>query len=154
MQHFTLLSVGSPKTGWIKEGCADYMDRLKRSVKLDAKEVPASKQKDPAKQREEESMRVSSALEKMEGDVWVLDEKGERMASHEFAFLLGQARDAGRPLIFVLGGAYGLTNEVKQKAHGRLRLSEMTLPHELCRVVFLEQLYRAGEILRGSGYHH
>jgi 23S rRNA (pseudouridine1915-N3)-methyltransferase len=121
---------------------------------LNIRELPASKQKDPAKQREEESTRILDALKKLDGDVWILDEEGERMKSHEFSFLLEQARDAGRPLIFVLGGAYGLTPEVKKRGNGRLRISDMTLPHELCRVLFLEQLYRGCEILRGSGYHH
>ena len=123
-------------------------------MKLNVVELPASRQKDPGKQRDEESMRMLDALKKLEGDVWILDETGERMKSQEFSFLLSQARDAGRSLIFVLGGAYGLSADVKKRGQGRLRLSDMTFPHELCRVVFLEQLYRGCEILRGSGYHH
>ncbi len=150
----TLLTVGWLKTAWLKQGCEEYARRLSHGVRLDIRELPASKASDPQKQRQQESESVLSALAKLNGDAWLLDEKGEQMTSPEFAFLLGQARDSGRPLVFVLGGAYGCTSEVKSAVRRSLRLSDMTLPHELCRLVFLEQLYRAVEIGKGSGYHH
>jgi 23S rRNA (pseudouridine1915-N3)-methyltransferase len=93
-------------------------------------------------------------LQKIDGDLWLLDEHGERMNSHEFSFFLGQARDAGRPLTFILGGAFGFSADFKKEIAHRMRLSDMTLPHELCRVLFLEQLYRGFEIMKGSGYQH
>lgn len=99
-------------------------------------------------------MRILKSLEKHRGEVWVLDERGKGMSSLEFSQSLGRARDAGDPLTFVLGGAYGLTDAVRDRADRLLRLSEMTFPHELCRLVFLEQFYRANEILKGGGYHH
>ena len=86
--------------------------------------------------------------------MWLLDERGKAMTSPEFAAEMGRAKDMGRELVFVLGGAYGFTEGVRNKIAKKLRLSDMVLPHELCRVVFLEQVYRAGEIGRGSGYHH
>jgi 23S rRNA (pseudouridine1915-N3)-methyltransferase len=61
---------------------------------------------------------------------------------------------AGRSLTFVLGGAYGFSPELKKKLAQRLRLSDMTLPHELCRLMFLEQLYRGLDILKGGAYQH
>lgn len=154
MLHVTLLAVGKIKSPWLLEGCEDYIGRLKRSLKFELVELPASRERDAARQREEESAKLIAFIKKHDADVWLLDEKGERMASHEFSFFVSQARDAGRPLLFVLGGAYGMTPEVRKAARGSMRLSDMTLPHELCRVVFLEQLYRATEIMRGSGYHH
>ena len=154
MQRITLLCVGKLKTSWIAEGCAEYADRLKHHAKFEIVEVPASKQKDAAKQRAEENQKLLDAIQKLKSEAWILDEKGEHMASHEFAFFLSQARDSGRSLVFVLGGAYGLGPEIKKMARGSIRLSDMTFPHELCRVIFLEQLYRGFEIAKGSGYHH
>lgn len=150
MNTITLLAVGSVKTAWAKEGCQQYLDR----ISLDVVEVPASKQKDKVKQKEEDSATLLKRLEKMKGEVWVLDETGISMTSLTFAKTLEQCRDCSVPLIFVLGGAFGLTDAVRQRGDRLLRLSDMVFPHELCRVVFLEQLYRAMQIQKGTGYHH
>ena len=76
------------------------------------------------------------------------------MTSEFFSQALEQMEDRGESVVFVLGGAYGLGDLVRQKADKILRLSDMVLPHELCRVVLLEQIYRAGQIQKGTGYHH
>ncbi len=156
MQRITLLCVGRIKTPWIAEGCAEYEKRLRGHAKFSVVELPASKERDPEKQKRNECERIMNVIEKLDADVWLLDEKGERMASHEFAFFLTQARDSGRHIVFVLGGAYGLDPAMRRapSVRGTMRLSDMTFPHELCRVVFLEQLYRGCEIGKGSGYHH
>jgi len=154
MQRITLLCVGPIKTKWIAEGCTHFLGRLGHAIQMEVVEVPASKQTDPAKQQAEESERLLEAIGKREGDIWILDERGKAMTSSVFASSLGTLRDAGRTAIFVLGGAYGLTDAVRKRAYRILKLSDMTFPHELCRLVFLEQLYRATEINKGSGYHH
>lgn len=154
VHRITLLCIGSLKFSWAKEACKDYAHRLGHSLKLQILELPASKARESEKQREEESERIIQALGKRGGIVWVLDERGKEMTSVAFAKELQIAKDRGDAVTFVLGGAYGLNDAVRKKANRLLRLSAMTLPHELCRVVFLEQLYRAGEIGRGSGYHH
>jgi 23S rRNA (pseudouridine1915-N3)-methyltransferase len=146
-----LLCVGKLKTPWVANGCAEYASRL-RSFEI--KEIPASKERDPMRQKEEEGERLLAAAEKLRGELWILDETGKTFTSKGFADFLGKAADAGRPLTFVLGGAYGLSDEVKAAARGSIRLSDMTFPHEFCRLVALEQLYRAQEIRKGSGYHH
>lgn len=146
----TLIAVGSLKTSWAKEGCAQYLDRLS----VDLIELPASKQKDPTKQLQEESNTILKKLEKLQGKVWVLDERGEALSSPVFASALEKLSDLGESVIFVLGGAYGLNDAVRSCADRLLRLSDMVLPHELCRVVLLEQIYRAGQIQKGTGYHH
>ena len=150
MNKITLLAVGSVKTAWAKEGCEQYLGR----IDIDVIEVPASKQKDEVKQKQEDSDALLKKLEKMKGEVWVLDETGTQMTSLTFAKTLEQCRDCSVPLIFVLGGAFGLTDEVRSRGEKLLRLSDMVLPHELCRVVFLGQLYRAHQIQKGTGYHH
>jgi len=153
MHHITFIVVGSVKSAPLNEACNDYTHRLSRTLELEVLELPASKEREADRQSKEESDRILDALEKHEGDVWVLDEKGEEMTSQAFSDELVKARDAGRPLIFVLGGAFGLSDEVRSKGK-TFALSKMTFPHELCRLVFLEQLYRAEQIARGTGYHH
>ena len=90
----------------------------------------------------------------MKGSIWTLDEVGKEMTSQEFADQLSSLKDSGESVIFVLGGAFGLDNRIRDRADHIIALSKMTLQHELCRIVFLEQLYRAMQIQQGSGYHH
>jgi 23S rRNA (pseudouridine1915-N3)-methyltransferase len=106
----------------------------------------------PAETRRREGARL---LERVPLGALLLacDERGERLASPEFAALLVQARDAARDVAFVIGGAYGLDDAVRQAAGRALQLAPWTLPHELARLVLAEQLYRAGTIARGEPYH-
>lgn len=153
MQRITLITVGSIKTPALSDLCSDYTHRLSRSVEFEVIEVPASKEREADRQSKEECEKILKALENHDGDVWVLDERGSEFTSEGFSEELLKARDAGRSVIFVLGGAYGLSDKVRAK--GKLfALSKMTFPHELCRLVFLEQLYRAEQIAKGTGYHH
>jgi len=154
MQKIVLLCVGSVKTSWIKEGIAEYASRMRSEISLETVEVPASKHADAAKQMEEECDRLLTALDKRDGDAWVLDEHGTVMSSSDFATHMETARDGGRTVIFLLGGAHGLTAALRARAVRRFSLSPMTFPHELCRLIFMEQLYRVTQILRGTGYHH
>ena len=153
MHHLTLVAVGSLKTTWVKEGCAAFLERIAHDSSIEVIEIPASKEKDPLRQSKEESQKILERLTKLNGVVWVLDERGKTVTSKSFSEEISVLTDRGESIIFVIGGAYGLTDVVR-KAGSVLKLSDMTLPHELCRVVFLEQLYRAIEIGRGSGYHH
>jgi 23S rRNA (pseudouridine1915-N3)-methyltransferase len=87
--------------------------------------------------------------------VVILDEHGDRLTSRQLADFVRKWTDAPnqRP-VFVIGGPFGLSDEVKAAARARIRLSDMTLPHELARLVLLEQLYRAATILKNMPYHH
>lgn len=95
------------------------------------------------------SSELSRHLSKMASYV-LLDESGKLLSSEEFAKLL----DSSVHWNFVIGGAYGVPEQIKQKAQMLLSLSPMTMPHEMIRIVFLEQLYRAISILNKTGYHH
>lgn len=154
MQKIALLSVGTIKTSELRQSCQDYIERIGRHCQFELIEIPASKQKDATKQQAEESQAVLERLEKLDGVVWVLDEIGTQRTSQQFAADIERLWDTGTAITFVLGGAYGHSDAVRQKADQVFALSAMTFPHELCRLVFLEQLYRAQEIRRGSGYHH
>ncbi|MBK9514139.1 MAG: 23S rRNA (pseudouridine(1915)-N(3))-methyltransferase RlmH [Flavobacteriales bacterium] len=108
----------------------------------------------PTYQQKLEGERLLSALKPGE-KVVVLDERGMTMGSPEFAGLLGRWQDQGvRQVAFVVGGAYGLSDAVRQRADLVLSLSSMTFPHQLVRITLTEQVYRAFSILGGSGYHH
>ncbi len=153
MHRITLLTVGRLKETWARQAAELYIERLRPNVQLQVMELAPSKGRQAAQQQIEESQRLLAMLEKMEGEKIILDERGKGMTSRAFSTLIAHARDHGTPITFVLGGAYGLMDTIRTMGH-LLKLSDMTLPHELCRVVFLEQLYRAVEIGRGSGYHH
>ena len=154
MHRLTLLTVGRLKTSWIADGCDEFAQRLKPRLDLTIHEIPPSRQKDAEKQREEESEQILHALQKQRGDIFLLDERGQSMTSKQFAVFIGKAADMGTPLTFIIGGAYGVSDRVREVVRGSIRLSDMTLTHEMARLFFLEQLYRASEIGRGSGYHH
>ena len=148
------ITVGSPKESWSKDASAHYIDRLKKLSTFEILELPASKHKDPQKQSEEESSRILETLVKRKGQIWALDERGKSMTSVAFSGELQKLADLGESITFVIGGAYGFDDRVRDRADVVLSLSQMTMAHELCRVVFLEQLYRAVQIKRGSVYHH
>lgn len=153
MHRITLLTVGRLKEPWARAAAEQYAERINAHAQLRVVELAQSRARTGPEQQVEESQRLLAQLKGTSDRVLVLDERGKGMTSRDFATFIAEARDRGAPLTFILGGAYGLTDAVR--AAGRtVRLSDMTLPHELCRVVFLEQLYRALEIGRGSGYHH
>jgi 23S rRNA (pseudouridine1915-N3)-methyltransferase len=85
--------------------------------------------------------------------VLVCDERGDRLTSPQFATLVSSARDRAQDLAIVIGGAFGLPDEVRGRASRTIQLAPFTLPHELARLVLAEQLYRAGTIVRGEPYH-
>lgn len=124
-----------------------YLERLNKMCDFCEKIVAAGTE-------EAETRGVVKALENSEGFIVALDEQGKEFSSPELAKLISRQKDLGVPMVFVVGGAYGLKSPVLEKAKMKISLGRMTLPHELCKLVFLEQLYRAHTIIAGSGYHH
>ena len=137
-----LLVIGKLKETHYKQACQEYLKRLKKYCTLEVIEI-----KDEGKEQEADKMlaKLNDAY------VVVLTEEGKQLSSLQFASFL---RKTEQELVFILGGPYGLDERVKKKANLLLSLSAMTLPHELCRVVFLEQLYRAYTIIKNEKYHH
>jgi len=154
MQRVILITAGKLKEQWAKDACALYSGRINHALSLDVIELPASKEHDDRRQKEDESKRLLEHAQKYRGLLWVLDESGKQKKSVQFAHDMENLKDSGTNMIVLLGGAFGFTDEVLDAADVLMSLSDMTFPHELCRVVFLEQLYRACEINKGSGYHH
>jgi len=146
MFHLTSIAVGRIKSKPLASLCADFAERLSRQGKFEAIEL-----KDNTVESEGE--RILQALSKRKGArVYALAEEGSCYTSTEFAKELEQLQ--GRPAIFVVGSAYGLSESVKTRADRLLSLSRFTFTHEIARMLLYEQLYRAVSINAGSNYHH
>ncbi len=154
MSYFTLITVGKMKNSSLKELAEDYLARMKHYGGCDLIEVQDSRKSDTNQKNVEESFLLSQKIPS--GNYVVsLDETGKSLSSKNLAFQIQSVQNASyRGMTFLIGGAYGLSVELKQKANLLLSLSALTLPHELARVVLLEQLYRASTILKGEKYHH
>jgi 23S rRNA (pseudouridine1915-N3)-methyltransferase len=149
-----LILVGRTERGFVDDGVRHYLTRLERTSPVELVVLPEAGRGEVAFQQRTESERILAALKPGERVV-VLDERGTALTSPAFANKLGTWRDQGvRQVAFVIGGAYGMSDEVRQRADLVMALSAMTFPHQLVRVLFAEQLYRAFSILQGSPYHH
>ena len=149
-----LILVGRSERGFVTDGLEHYLKRLQRTLPLEQVVLPEAGRGDVAYQQGVESERILASLRPGERVV-VLDERGRVMTSPAFAAHMGAWRDQGvRQVAFVIGGAYGMTDAVRERADLVLALSAMTFPHQLVRVLFAEQLYRAFGILQGTPYHH
>lgn len=153
----TLIAVGSFKKGYAKEGYEDYAKRIKRYVpfeSVEVKEEPATKKTPTERVAKKEGERILAKLR--EGDfVIALDERGRAFTSGGLSEQVERLMVGGkRGLVFIVGGAWGLDPGVMARADLVMKLSDMTLPHELARVVLAEQLYRALTIMRGEPYSH
>lgn len=153
----TLLVIGKTNTASIAAGINDYAARVNRYIPFDIQTLPdarASRAMTEAKQKEAEGRLIIGALKP--GDRLVLlDERGAELTSRQFSEMLERrAQTVGKRLVFAVGGPYGFSEEVYARADEKLSLSKMTFPHELVRLFFVEQLYRAQTISRGEPYHH
>ena len=146
-------AVGKPRNAALAAAIEHYEARASKYWPLDVREV----REEPARGsttdlvREKEAKRLVSRVEG--ATVVACDERGTAMTSTRFASFVQEARERARDLAFVIGGAYGLAESLRERAQTRLSLAPWTLPHELARLLLAEQLYRAGTIIRGEPYH-
>jgi 23S rRNA (pseudouridine1915-N3)-methyltransferase len=141
--------------GWVNEAFHDYAKRMPRDMKIELIEVrpePRTSGKPTVQLLEAEAGRIARALPRDASRV-ALDERGREFTTAELARWLAARRQEGRDIAFVIGGADGLAPEVKSGAGPLMRVSAMTLPHGLARVLLAEQLYRASSILNRHPYH-
>jgi 23S rRNA (pseudouridine1915-N3)-methyltransferase len=149
-----LLWVGKTQEAWVRTGIDEYAGRVKRYAPFEILEAKEEKGVVPELMREREAERILKLLPK-NGRLILLDELGEQFSSTGFAGMIGRYRDASTPeLTFVIGGAYGFNDALRKQADRTIALSAMTFTHQMVRVVFLEQLYRAFTILNNESYHH
>jgi 23S rRNA (pseudouridine1915-N3)-methyltransferase len=150
-----VVSVGVRMPGWIEEGFKEYTRRMPRGLRTELIEIrpePRSSGKSGERLLASEAERIERSVPR--GALRVaLDEHGREMTTPELARWLDARRQDGRDIAFLIGGADGLAPEMKRGAGLVLRLSAMTLPHGLARVLLAEQLYRAASILENHPYH-
>jgi len=146
-------AVGRPRNAALAAAIGEYEKRASRYWTLDVREVREENARNatPDQVREKEGERLAGRV--AGADLVACDERGTAMSSSAFATFLKKAREDARDLAFAIGGAYGLSESLCDRARTRLALAPWTLPHELARLVLAEQLYRAGTILRGEPYH-
>lgn len=151
------MAVGRTSIDFVRCGIDEYLKRLAHYIPTEVKIIPDIKRTSAlteAKQKEQEGAAILSAVQPSDR-VILLDERGKEYTSEEFASFMEKHMASGvKRLVFVVGGPYGFSQEVYNRADGKLSLSRMTFNHEMVRMFFVEQLYRAQTILRGEPYHH
>ena len=152
-----LLAIGKTSEEYLRTGISEYATRIQRYIDFDFEIIQNIKKgstfnKEVLKQKEGDL--IVSKLEKSDFVV-LLDEKGREFTSVKFSEYLQSKMITGmKRLVFVIGGAYGFSEEVHNRADSKIALSPMTFSHQIVRLIFLEQLYRAFSILKGEPYHH
>lgn len=158
MHKVTFVQVGKTKDTYIENGMDEFIKRLSRFVDLEIVTIAEGRFLVPGmieREKREESMRIRSALEGRQGVLIYLDVYGKPVSSEEFSHVLEDYVYEGIPLIFLIGGAYGIDEEiVGGMIKMRISMSKMTFTHQMVRLIFLEQLYRAFMIMQKSPYHH
>ena len=155
MHKLRIFAVGSPHEDWQREAIHSFCTRLTPFAQLEIKELAdgagGSAKPDPQRVREKEAEGILKAT----GDMTLiaLDERGKNLSSAEWADLLKETAETGQTIGFVVGGAWGLDERVRERALRVVSFGKQTVPHILARILLLEQLYRAETILRRKEYH-
>jgi len=147
-----ILAVGKKHDDWVLSGLERYEKRLKAPYNVEWVLLPHSS-REGVEAREEESGRILKQL-KPNDFVVLLDETGKQLTSPALSNLCEAPFVLADQLVFVIGGAYGVDNLLQQRANLVWSLSDLVFPHQLVRLMLIEQLYRAQQIARGNGYHH
>lgn len=153
----TLAVIGKTEAAFVRQGIEEYVKRLKHYVQFNILyigDAKATRNMSEAQQKVVEGRALLAAIEASD-HVVLLDEHGTERTSTDYSRWLQRRMASGsKRLVFVVGGPYGFSQEVYSRANEQISLSMMTFPHEMVRLVFVEQLYRAFTILRHEPYHH
>jgi 23S rRNA (pseudouridine1915-N3)-methyltransferase len=153
----SIINLGSTKESYLKEGILNYEKRIKRYVTFEMIHLiePKYIHNQPVNlQKESEGKVILASLAKIDMPV-LLDASGKKFSSEGFSEYIQQMMNRGiKNLGFITGGSYGFSGEVYKAVSESISLSEMTFSHQLVRLIFLEQLYRAFTIIKGEPYHH
>ena len=153
----TFLVIGKTEDDYLKEGIEKYIKRLKHYVKFEMLEIPElknTKNLTETQQKLKEAELISKNLNNTDYIV-LLDEKGQEYSSVQFSgFISKKTLLSVQNLVFIVGGPYGFDTSLQTRANEKLSLSKMTFSHQMVRLFFVEQLYRAFSILKGEPYHH
>ena len=151
-----LLVIGKTDESYLKEGIEKYVKRLGHYVPFEMftiDDVKKGKKPNPELQKEEEA---SVVLEKITNNDYLilLDDNGKELNSIEFSQFLQKKMNAGSDVVFLIGGPFGFSNRIYDRANEKIALSKLTFSHQMVRLFFVEQLYRGLTILKGEKYHH
>lgn len=144
MQKINIVCVGKIKEKFYSDAVAEYLKRLSRFAKVEIREIAECRTL-----KEEAALILKAAR----GRVVALCIEGKKYSSEDFACYIKELTDTGNECTFIIGSSCGLDNEVKDRASLKLSFSDMTFPHQLMRVILLEQIYRAFMINGGGEYH-
>ena len=152
-----LIVVGKTDQQWLTDGISQYVERLTHFGQFDIQVIPDVKNTrsmEPQVQKVREGEQILKLIQPSD-DVWLLDDKGHEMTSPQMAqWLEKRMAQSTKRLVFIIGGPYGFSPDVYARVPGRLSLSRMTFSHQMVRLIFVEQLYRAFSILHNLPYHH
>jgi len=153
----TFAVVGKTNDDYLKTGEELYINRLRHYVKINVIVIPQAKKPGSLStlvQKKHEAKQIMKLIDKFDYII-LLDERGKQYSSEGFAGALQKFMNRGiKNLLFIAGGPYGFDQEVENKANEKLSLAKMTFSHQMVRLIFLEQLYRAFTIIRGEPYHN
>lgn len=153
----TLLTVGKTDSGYLKAGISDYLERLVHYIQFNIIEISAQKNRSSLNQEQIKEWEGEEILKivKDSDELVLLDERGDLLSSQDFAsFLQNKMLNSTKSIVFVVGGAYGFSKRVYERSNKKVSLSVMTFSHQMVRLIFIEQLYRAFTIIKGEPYHH
>ncbi len=152
-----LLTIGNTDKKYMKEGIDDYVKRLSFYIQFETKVIPDLKNRNTLSvelQKEKEGQLILNQI--IPGDYMILlDEHGTEFSSLELSKWLEKKMIAGiRQIVFLIGGPYGFSKMVYQRADFKISLSQLTFSHQMVRLIFVEQVYRAMTIIKNESYHH
>lgn len=152
-----LITVGKTDQQWLSDGIRQYTERLSHFCQFEFQVIPDirnTRSMEASVQKEREGEQILKLLQPSD-DVYLLDDKGLEMTSPQMAqWLEKRMSQSTKRLVFIIGGPYGFSPDVYNRIPGRLSLSRMTFSHQMVRLIFVEQLYRAFAILNNLPYHH
>lgn len=148
----SVLAVGKKHESWVLEGIERYQKRLRAPFAAEWSLIPHSSLEGQSA-RQEESERILSRL-KPNDYVILLDEQGLNLSSPALATLIHDQLGVSQSIVFIIGGAYGVDSTIHRRAQTVWSLSKLVFPHQLVRLILIEQLYRAQQISSGGKYHH
>ena len=147
-----IIAIGKKHEKWVLNGIELFEKRLKKPFNLNWDILPHSNFAEE-KAREEETQRILAKI-KPSDFVILLDERGKNISSLEFAKMLSNGFVNSQNFVIVIGGAFGVSEELRQRANFVWSLSKLVFPHQIVRLILVEQIYRAQEISSGGKYHH
>ena len=152
-----LMQIGKTDTSYLTEGIEKYNKRIKRYHPYEVLTIPDIKNVKNISQAQQKKLEADKILKTIESTDFLvlLDEKGKEFSSVKFAnFMSDIMLQSFKQLVFIIGGPYGFDQSIYARANRKIALSQMTFSHQLIRLIFAEQLYRANSIIKGEPYHH